>query len=53
MFFNPDLRSVNAAGVDHVMRHFFRAAGGFGAAVEIEADEPICDEEKLERYAGR
>jgi hypothetical protein len=53
MFFNPDLRSVNLAGVDYVMRHFFRAAGGFGPAVEIEADEPICDEEKLERYAAR
>lgn len=53
MFFNPDLRSVNPAGVEYVMRHFFRAAGGFAAAAEVEADEPICDEEKLERYAGR
>jgi len=53
MFFNPDLRSVNLAGVDYVMRHFFGAASGFGADVEAEADEPICDEEKLERYATR
>ena len=52
MFFNPDLRSVNLAGVDYVMRHFFRAAAGFGPAAETEADEPICDEEKLERYAA-
>ena len=53
MFFNPDLRSVNLVGVDYVMRHFFHIAEGFGTAVEIEADEPICDEEKLERYAGQ
>lgn len=52
MFFNPDLRTVNAFGVDLVMKHFFSGplAAEFGdvAAQEEEPFEIICDEEANE-----
>lgn len=53
MFFNPDLRTVNAFGVDYVMKHFFSGALGetfadaAGAAPGPEPDL-ICDESKLD-----
>jgi hypothetical protein len=53
-FYDPDKRSVNHFGVNHVMTHFFRAVS-FPAADGGKAagDQPagnnaiICDEEKL------
>lgn len=54
MFFNPDLRNVNAFGVNYVMEHFFsgKMAKIFAAPNglpenEVEVDL-ICDEEKLD-----
>jgi hypothetical protein len=53
MFFNPDLRTVNAMGVDLVMRHFFSGpleqafaahAPGTDPAPEGEA---ICEEGRI------
>jgi hypothetical protein len=46
MFFDPDLRSVNARGVSFVMEHFFRAMGK--SAGESVADDLVCDEEEIE-----
>lgn len=51
MFFNPDLRTVNDAGVQVVMKHFFRAFGATSTAPAAEEDI-ICDESTLERFAG-
>lgn len=51
-FFDPDLRSVNARGVNFVMGHFFAALGG---AADPDNDPAIdafsgviCDEERIE-----
>ncbi|MBN1606296.1 MAG: GSCFA domain-containing protein [Polyangiaceae bacterium] len=66
MFFNPDLRTVNKAGVDLVMRHFFESidlpgAAPTGAEVPVQVSTKplagvvdngvICDEESIERFA--
>lgn len=52
MFFDPDLRNVNAFGVDLVMRHFFSGllAAEFSEknAESAEEIELICDESKLD-----
>ena len=53
IFFNPDLRTVNPFGVDHVMKHFFsgpleREFSPPAAVAEEEEHELICDEEKLD-----
>jgi hypothetical protein len=66
MFFNPDLRNVNDAGVDYVMTHFFRGTPKPGAkpAEPVVAAPPangakptgeddldlICEEGLLEQF---
>lgn len=51
-YFEPDLRGVNAAGVEYVMSHFF--SGSMAKAfpndtnINIEADGVVCDEERIE-----
>lgn len=50
MFFDPDLRTVNAMGVETVMRHFFLGST-FGTTIaEGSHDDAgiICDEEAIE-----
>lgn len=57
-FFEPNLRSVSIAGVQHVMSHFFKNKGPartgkpkrdrIGAAHE---DDLVCEEELLESFA--
>lgn len=49
MFFNPDLRTVNAMGVDLVMRHFFTGAlaSAFAPQTHARAPEAICDESRV------
>ncbi len=56
-YFGADLRSVNAAGVDHVMRLFFAhyAPSGVNAAVDAELLQEaesnyhiVCEEQRLE-----
>jgi hypothetical protein len=59
MFFDPNLRSVNPAGVDLVMRHFFQQHPPSGsvrplrpAAPKTLTDEDVvCDEGKLEKWS--
>lgn len=67
MFFDPNMRSVNARGVDHVMGHFLASYGLGDAApdpvpapasspepAEAETDqELVCEEAVLEFYNGR
>lgn len=54
MFFDPDLRGVNAFGVNYVMQHFFSGAvgevfrDGPAAPADEEPADLICDEEKLD-----
>lgn len=54
--FNPDLRTVNQAGVNGVMQHFFSGALGeaFSGRRATQTngpdDEVICDEERLEAF---
>lgn len=60
MFFEPNLRSVNAAGVDLVMRHFFEQHGRVGEPpgevrakkVNLSPDDVACDEGRLERWVS-
>lgn len=55
MFYEPDLRNVNAIGVDLVMRQFFSGplAREFGAVAESEEElDLICDESRLEGAGG-
>ena len=67
MFFNPDLRTVNQAGVDLVMRHFFesmelpeatpsKTEAAFPRPAQPQSGSVdsgvICDEESLEELAG-
>lgn len=40
VFFEPNMRSVNPVGVDHVMRQFFTALGGEAKPVEVEKPKP-------------
>jgi len=51
MFFEPDLREVNEAGVSYVMSHFFRGLDGFSSGGSAEAaperNDTICDEEAM------
>ena len=65
MFFEPNLRSVAAAGVRHVMDVFFAAHGGSGpsarsadpvaaraaSGADDDDDDAICDEVILEEFA--
>lgn len=59
MFFDPNLRSVNPAGVDLVMKHFFRQHPPGPPARRRPAAPParpsdedvVCDEEKLEKWS--
>jgi hypothetical protein len=53
VFFNPDQRTVNQFGVDHVMTHFFSGQLAEEFRMEYTSDEDnslnlICDEERLE-----
>lgn len=53
MFFEPDLRNVNEAGVNLVMKHFFKAidAGSeIAVASDDEDNEVICDEAVLDQF---
>ncbi|KAF0677294.1 GSCFA domain-containing protein [Profundibacterium mesophilum] len=56
MFFNRDLRSVNGAGVDYVMKTFFSVLEGFepdaAQGTDIHDLDLICEEGALEKYAG-
>lgn len=58
-FFETDMRSVSAAGVDHVMREFFRvhpppAAIQKAVQAEVADDEAIaCDEELMRTFGDR
>ncbi|MCP1404416.1 GSCFA domain-containing protein [Achromobacter insolitus] len=50
MFFEPDLRNVNDAGVQLVMKHFFTAFNS--KPVEVDGDDDIiCEEAQLEKFA--
>lgn len=57
MFYDPNVRTVSAAGVRHVMAHFLRAMGGADAGRpeamgRAEDDrEPHCDDMLLDFYA--
>ena len=54
MFFNPDLRTVNLAGVDYVMRHFFHATVGFTRLARRPSQTSRSATRKSsKRYAGR
>jgi len=50
MFFEPDLRNVNDAGVKLVMKHFFASFNAKGVDPARD-DEIICEEAELERFA--
>lgn len=55
MFFEPDLRNVNDAGVNLVMKHFFQAINAVEVKIDPEDDddgEVICDEAVLDKFAG-
>ncbi|WP_374674995.1 GSCFA domain-containing protein [Ideonella sp.] len=65
-FYNPDGRTVVEAGVEHVMRQFFRehptpsrqaeaadAAPPAAAGAEAAADDVVCDEELLAVFGER
>jgi len=59
MFFEPNLRSVNPAGVDLVMRHFFQehppvVEGPQSAPTARPAtdEDVVCDEGKLEQWSN-
>ena len=54
-FYDPDLRSVNRFGVNHVMDHFFRALTFETDQVSVGSeaqsrDAIVCDEEKLANF---
>jgi hypothetical protein len=53
VFFESNLRSVSAAGVETAMRMFFEAHGPVGAAAPTIApdDDPRCEEALLEAFA--
>jgi hypothetical protein len=54
MFFDPNLRTVSARGVQHVMSAFFGATPSVETAAPHEArhpDDVFCDEASLEKYA--
>lgn len=50
MFFNPDMRSVNDAGVQFVMKHFFECIGAAENGASSAPMEPICEESKLDQF---
>ncbi|MBN1607791.1 MAG: GSCFA domain-containing protein [Polyangiaceae bacterium] len=56
MFFNPNMRSVNEAGVEYVMSHFFKdVLPSLRPAAPAESTDPdgvICDEEALEQFTS-
>jgi hypothetical protein len=53
MFFEPDLRNVNEAGVNLVMKHFFKAINAEIVEKNLDEDDDgvICDEEALDQFA--
>ncbi len=60
-YFNGDFRTVNAAGIDHVMRLFFahysseNISGEFNEALKLEFEsmkEAVCDEEEIAEAAS-
>ncbi len=59
MFFDPNLRSVNPAGVDLVMRHFFEQHPPSGSTKPVRPavarrptdEDVVCDEERLEKWS--
>ncbi|MDR2015803.1 MAG: GSCFA domain-containing protein [Azoarcus sp.] len=53
MFFEPDLRNVNEAGVNLVMKHFFKAINSGAVVTDSSADEDevICDEDALDKFS--
>lgn len=51
MFFEPDLRNVNEAGVNLVMKHFFNAIGEVHIDSEADDLEVICDEAELDKFS--
>lgn len=59
MFFNPDKRNVNMAGVNFVMKHFFSGSMSEEFALEEQQKAPenglelICDEEKIDAASVR
>lgn len=61
MFYEPNLRSVNPAGVDLVMKHFFGQHAPITKgdriqqkpAQRLEDEDVVCDEGKLERWVSR
>ncbi len=63
MFFEPNMRSVSAAGVDFVMAEFFRCLGHQPEAVpavsedvperQKSAEDVACEEELLEAFGPR
>lgn len=63
VFFNPNLRTVNPAGVDFVMRNFFGALGGIASfnqenksndvAMLRTSVEEVCEESLLEAFSDK
>ena len=46
-FFEADMRSVSAAGVDHVMQEFFRSHVPPAAGADEQATQPLVDDEAI------
>lgn len=56
-FFDPDQRSVNACGVEHVMKQFFiehqpPQNSGASGRTALDEDDVACDEELLEVFGA-
>ena len=51
MFFEPNLRNVAAAGVEHVMSVFFRAHGLDNLVDSVDDEDEVCDELILETFS--
>jgi len=54
-FFNPDLRTVSAYGVSHVMKQFFLehvppSIGADERPESVDPDDVVCDEELLNEF---
>jgi hypothetical protein len=52
IFFNPDMRNVSEAGVDHVMSHFFRDAPGVAVPASNGHSAPKTESTPDENGAG-
>ncbi|MGV3571998.1 MAG: GSCFA domain-containing protein [Ramlibacter sp.] len=51
MFFEPDLRNVNDAGVRMVMGHFFRSFDSTPAEI-ADNEDLVCEEGELDKFSG-